>query len=268
MTLLIVNDETIIADTMKAEIEWNNYGIDSVCTAYDAGSAKEVINAQNIDIMLCDIEMPGENGLALLRWVRENGMDIECIFLTCHAKFNYAQEAIALKCQDYILTPAKYEDIGRTIQSVVNRIKNQKEEKLYIEYGKYSLKEKEQKNTENKGQGKMNPAQVVEEVTKYIINNITENDLNVESVASYFHFHPVYVNRIFRTAKNISISQYIINERMKMAAILLKEGNYSVNQVAEKVGYLHYTNFYNMFKKIYKMSPIDYVKKYARDDEV
>lgn len=113
----------------------------------------------------------------------------------------------------------------------------------------------------------MNPAQVVEEVTKYIIHNITESDLNVESIADHFHFHPVYVNRIFRTAKNISISQYIINERMKMAVILMKEGYYSVNEVSERVGYSHYTNFYNMFKKTYKMSPIDYVKKYIRDDD-
>ena len=49
-----------------------------------------------VDILLCDIEMPGENGLGLLRWVREQEKEIECIFLTCHAKFAYAQEAIIL----------------------------------------------------------------------------------------------------------------------------------------------------------------------------
>ena len=72
--------------------------------------------------MLCDIEMPGENGLALLRWVRENKKDIECVFLTCHASFAYAREAICLGCQDYILIPAKYEEIGEVIQRVVQRL--------------------------------------------------------------------------------------------------------------------------------------------------
>ncbi len=261
MTLLIVNDEVVVADTMKAEIAWPEYGIGSVYAAYDAGSAKEIINRQDVDIMLCDIEMPGENGLSLLRWVREQGKEIECIFLTCHAEFAYAREAIGLRCQDYILTPAKYEDIGKTIRNVVNRIKSQKEEKLYIEYGKYSLKEKEQKNSESTGT-RQDPGRIAEEVAGYVIRNLSDFELNVESIANRFHFHPVYLNRIFRKAKSISISQFIINERMKMAAILLKEGKYTANEVSEMVGYAHYTNFYNMFRKTYKISVLQYMEKY------
>ena len=112
MKLLIVNDEILTAETMKEEIPWKQYGIDEVYTAYDAEAGKERIQEYDPDIMLCDIEMPGENGLALLRWVRENRKEMECVFLTCHASFAYAREAISLGCQDYILIPAKYEDIG------------------------------------------------------------------------------------------------------------------------------------------------------------
>ena len=265
MILLIVNDEPIIADAMKIEIAWAKYGIDEVYVAYDVCSAKKIINSRNIDILLCDIEMPRENGLALLRWVRENKMEIECVILTCHAKFAYAQEAISLGCQDYILMPTTYEKIGDIIHNVVQRIIERKEEKMYIQYGKDALKEKMQKETESGSSVKIDPAQVLEEVVEYIMQNITENDLNVESVASYFHFHPVYLNRIFKKMKNTSIRQFIINERMRIAALLLREGNCSVNEVAEKVGYSHYTNFYNMFKKTYKMSPIQYVEKFVKN---
>ena len=106
MKLLIVNDEILTAETMKEEIPWKQYGIDEVYTAYDAEAGKERIQEYDPDIMLCDIEMPGENGLALLRWVRENRKEMECVFLTCHASFAYAREAISLGCQDYILIPA------------------------------------------------------------------------------------------------------------------------------------------------------------------
>ena len=84
-----------------------------------------------MDILLCDIEMPGENGLGLLRWVREQEKEIECIFLTCHAKFAYAQEAISLGCQDYILIPARYEDIGEKIRKVVDRIRGKRDTARY-----------------------------------------------------------------------------------------------------------------------------------------
>ena len=116
MNLLIVNDEQLTAETMKKDMDWASYGISEVYTAYDTEAARACIAEHPVDILLCDIEMPGENGLGLLRWVREQEKEIECIFLTCHAKFAYAQEAISLGCQDYILIPARYEDIGEKIR--------------------------------------------------------------------------------------------------------------------------------------------------------
>ena len=114
MTLLIVNDEELTADTMRDTIDWKQYGIDDVFVAYQAEEARKILLAEQIDILLCDIEMPGENGLSLLKWVRTTEMPVECLFLTCHASFDYAKQAIGLNCKEYILLPAKYEDIGRT----------------------------------------------------------------------------------------------------------------------------------------------------------
>ena len=141
MRLLMVNDEVLTAETMKEEIPWEQYGIEQVYTAYDVEAGKECIRNNPVDIMLCDIEMPGENGLALLRWVRENKKDIECVFLTCHASFAYAREAICLGCQDYILIPAKYEEIGEVIQRVVQRPTKTREAARYQEDGNYKIYE-------------------------------------------------------------------------------------------------------------------------------
>lgn len=259
MKLLIVNDEILTAETMKEDIPWEKYGIDKVFTAYDANAGKICIENNPIDIMLCDIEMPGENGLALLRWVREKKEGIECVFLTCHASFAYAQEAISLGCQDYILIPAKYEEIGATIQRVGERLKSQREAARYQEYGKYMLQEKMRQEEEA---GKLPPEKVVEEVSACIIKNLMNSELSVDRLAERFHFHPVYLNRMFKKEKGLSVSQFIINERMKMAASLLESGRYTANEVAEKVGYIHYTNFYNMFKKYYGISPTQYLEEH------
>ncbi|HHV09396.1 MAG TPA: response regulator [Clostridiales bacterium] len=257
MILLLVNDEILTAETMKEDIPWKQYGIDEVYTAYDTEAGKEQILNNRIDIMLCDIEMPGENGLALLRWVREQGKDIECVFLTCHASFDYAKEAISLGCQDYILIPAKYDEIGAIIQRVVRRLTQQRESARYQEYGKYMMKEQIRKEDEHYGK-KRTPQEVVEEISGYIIKNLGNEELSVNEMAERFFFHPVYLNRLFKKEKNVSVSQFIINERMKMAASLLRTGNYNANEVAAKVGYTHYTNFYNMFEKYYECSPTQY----------
>ncbi|MCF0134447.1 MAG: response regulator, partial [Blautia sp.] len=97
MNLLIVDDEMIAIKGMMNGIDWKKCGIDgNVWTAYSLRSALQILKAQPVDIMLCDIEMPGGTGIDLLREVRDFNENISCIFLTCHADFQYAQEAITL----------------------------------------------------------------------------------------------------------------------------------------------------------------------------
>lgn len=260
MKLLIVNDEMMTAETMKTDIQWEQYGIEEVVTAYDAVQAKDVIQNETVDIMLCDIEMPGDNGIELLRWVRQEGLPIECIFLTCHPKFSYAQEAITLNCQDYILIPARYEDIGAGVLKVVKRIQESREAEKYQEYGKRVVQGQIEQVVEQYGKKKTGKEQV-EEIINYVAKNLGDDELSVNELAKQFYMHPVYLNRVFKKEKNISVSQYINEERMKLAAELLKSGQINANLVAEQVGYRSYSNFSAMFKKYYGCNPTEYIKR-------
>lgn len=75
-------------------------------------------------------------------------------------------------------------------------------------------------------------------------------DLSVNEAAAYCHLSPIYLNRIF--------SQYIIRERMILAAKLLEEDVLNANVVAVKVGYPSYPHFSFTFKKYYGCSPKQY----------
>lgn len=264
MNLLIVNDERITADTMKRDIAWENYGITEVFTAYSVEGGKKQIQINKVDILLCDIEMPEENGMALLRWVREENMDMECIFLTCHASFVYAKEAIELGCQNYILLPAEYHDIGTAVKKVVDKMRTQREDRRFQEYGKSLVHETMEQAIERHGE-KKSPEVIVSEACDYIRNNIGKEGLSVNEIAEYLYLHPVYLNRIFRKYKENSIGQYIIESRMKLAAELLRKGNLSNNAIAEKVGYRSYSKFHLMFKKYYNCNPSQYAEKLKED---
>lgn len=260
MNLLIINDEDLTANTMKEDIPWHTYDIDQVFTAYDAEQAKKVICTETVDIMLCDIEMPGDNGIELLRWVRREEKPIECIFLTCHSSFTYAQEAISLNCQEYILIPAKYEDIGKGVQKVVQRIRKEREIKKYEEYGRRAVQEQIDQAVEIYGK-KRTGKELARDVIRYISDNLGDTELTVNELGKRFFVHPVYLNRIFKKEKMMPVSQYILSERMKMAAELLKSETLSASAVAERVGYQQYTNFYNAFKKYYGETPSKYTRK-------
>jgi len=257
MKLLIVNDEILTADTMQVDIEWELYSIKEVYTAYNVKDAKKCINENAIDILLCDIEMPEENGIALCRWVRANKEEIECIFLTCHASFEYAKEAIELGCKNYILLPAKYEDIAQKVNKVVVEIEQQRENRKYQEYGKQAVDEQMSDIIKRFGE-KKSSEELVAETVKYINQNIDNIELSVNDIAEKLYMHPVYLNRLFRNEKKISMGKYIIGERMKMAARLLKSGKISASIVARQVGYSSYPSFNTMFKKYYGCTPTQY----------
>ena len=56
----------------------------------------KVIRQNPIDIIICDIEMPRENGLSLLEWVKEQHPHILNIILTGYPEFHYAKSAISI----------------------------------------------------------------------------------------------------------------------------------------------------------------------------
>ncbi len=96
MTVLIVDDQISILSGLISGIDWNALDVTAIRTADSARIAREILTNESVDILLCDIEMPGENGLSLLRWARNNHMDFVCVFLTSHADFLYAKEALQL----------------------------------------------------------------------------------------------------------------------------------------------------------------------------
>lgn len=260
MKLLIVNDAELEMLTIKKEVNWENCGIKEVFTATCVEEAKQVITDQQIDILLCDIEMPGENGLSLIRWINEHEYDIDSILLTCHADFGYAKEAIALNCQDYLLLPAKYDEIGECVLKTSRRREQRLQAKQLQLYGENWLKNKDESVQEQCCSCKT-PKEIVEECACYILKKISDAELSVSVLAEHFYLNPIYLNRIFKKEKGTNISQWIIQERMKLAAHLLETTNTTAVNVALEVGYPNYPYFSTTFKKYYHCTPTQYAQE-------
>lgn len=121
MKILIVDDQRAIVESIRDGISWEALAIDQVYTATSAKEAKLILVNFDIDILLTDIEMPEEDGLELFRWTRQRFPELIGIFLTSHADFAYAKEAIRLGGLDYILQPARYEDVERVLKKAVEK---------------------------------------------------------------------------------------------------------------------------------------------------
>ncbi len=266
MKLLLVDDEPISMNQMIQGVDWASCNVNAVYIAYNAREAREICAREQIHILLCDIEMPGENGIELVRHVREQYPEIVCLFLTCHADFAYAREAVRLGCSEYFVKPAPYEEIARTLLRISREIRDAEEYRQLVIYGRQWVASKKEEIVAGTTR-KMEPAEIVEKVERMVLEHLS-GEIYVEKIAGEIFLSPDHLNRIFKKEKGISINKFIIGERMKMAARMLRETDVTAYMIAEAVGYANYPNFVNMFKKFYGISPMGYKEQMEKGKNV
>lgn len=127
MNLLVVDDNPDVVEGIIQNINWDKFNTEHVFSAFEAASARKILLSETIDIILCDIEMPGENGLELLSWIRSAQLPVECLFLTSYANFCYAKEALKLGSFDYILQPAPYKEIEESLLKLCQKISDNRQ---------------------------------------------------------------------------------------------------------------------------------------------
>lgn len=138
MQLLIVDDEQFAVEGILHCCDWKEHGIEEAFTANSADEAREILKGHQIDVLICDIEMPDEDGLSLVGWVKENCPWTESLFLTCHSEFTYAKKAINLGSFDYLLKPVDKEELLSAVTGMIQAIREREEYQSYNEmYQKY-----------------------------------------------------------------------------------------------------------------------------------
>ena len=124
MNILLIDDEPLVLQMLQKKIPWQEIGIDLIYTANDTRFARQLLQTFSIQILVCDIEMPGENGLDFLKWVKENisGSTVS-LLLTCHDDFNYAKAGIQLGVYDYLVKPIAYPELTQVLKNAVKEYK-------------------------------------------------------------------------------------------------------------------------------------------------
>lgn len=128
MNILLVDDDLFLLNAMVEEIDWKSLPVERVFSANNGFQAQEILKNHDISLIITDIEMPGMSGLELIRWTQEQQMDCKCIFLSGHASFSYAQEAINLQSSQYLLKPVSNEELYHSAARVIGTIRKKNKE--------------------------------------------------------------------------------------------------------------------------------------------
>ncbi len=92
--------------------------------------------------------------------------------------------------------------------------------------------------------------------------NLTNLNLSVKSIANDLDYNPDYIGRQFRAVMGISIGEYVLQQRMKLAEELLQESNETITNIAIKCGFSSVRHFLRQFKKEKGLTPSDLRHRY------
>ncbi|WP_424769292.1 response regulator transcription factor [Paenibacillus sp. sgz302251] len=189
MNVLLVDDDYFVVTALEKKIDWRALSIENIYTAYNIAQAQDILKKHAVQILICDIEMPQGSGLELLAWIREEQYNIQAIFLTNYADFNYAQKAIELQSFEYFLKPIEFDKLTLIIQKAVAKAKEQQHNAEAIQEG-YFWKKNHKKVQEHFWRklitGKTsfsNPATIAHSITEQNLPYVLTD-----------HFLPVLIN--------------------------------------------------------------------------
>ena len=120
--ILLVDDEADIINTLENNVDWASYGVENIFTAHDGLEALDVLASNSVNLMISDIKMPRMDGISLLREVRVRYPQVRCIILSSFREFSYAQEAINLGVENYLLKPLNHEELDQSIRKCLNNL--------------------------------------------------------------------------------------------------------------------------------------------------
>lgn len=120
--ILIVEDEELERTSMKIFLEENLMDAEIVGEAKSGFEAIDILEKRDINFMLVDINIPGLDGLEVIKFARKKFPNAVIIITTAYDDFNIAHQAIKLKVDDFLLKPIRKNTLIDVVKSFSGRV--------------------------------------------------------------------------------------------------------------------------------------------------
>lgn len=131
LKLLIADDEWRIREGIRESVDWESFNIVVVDEAEDGEITLELAVKYEIDILLIDLNMPIMNGISVVKQLRETLPNCKVIIITGFDEFKFAQEALRLGVDEYLLKPVLPETLKGIIQRISEEVQTRSSEVIF-----------------------------------------------------------------------------------------------------------------------------------------
>ncbi|MBA1438668.1 MAG: response regulator transcription factor [Epsilonproteobacteria bacterium] len=114
MRILLMEDDPVLSDILIDFLQ----GLYHVDHAYNADEVNNLLASQSYDLFIFDINVAGQNGLELLKELREFNETTPTIFITAYTDTEHLKRAFDAGAHDYIKKPFELEELDLRIQNI------------------------------------------------------------------------------------------------------------------------------------------------------
>ena len=122
LRILIVDDEEELVSALKERLNLRGFQAQGVTTGR---AALEFLEAEECDVVLLDIKMPGLGGLEVIRRIKDMKPRLQVVLLTGHGSVKSVEDGMALGAFDYLMKPVKIDSLVRVLTAAATGRKSQ-----------------------------------------------------------------------------------------------------------------------------------------------
>jgi len=229
--LLLVDDDREFREEFAESL--SDYEIIQADSGQEA--LRLLSRANEIDLVIMDVFMPGLSGTEVLKQIRNNFPGLGIIILTGYSSKDIAIEALKGHADDYLEKPVDIEKAKETIENILAA------KRAPSDLSSQGIKGK------------------IEKVKKFVERNCFKK-VYLKDAARAVYLSPKYLSRIFKEITGTRFTEYRLKVKITQGMALLKKSGYNIDQIADKLGYKNTESFIRQFKKIAKLTPTEYRK--------
>lgn len=244
-TILIIDDNEDILDFLSI-ILGENY---KVLLASNGADAQTILDTEVVNLIISDIMMPGIDGFELCRRIKSNVeyCHIPIILLTSKNTYQAHIEGLEVGADAYIQKPFSQELL---LLQISNLLKNRVKIKEHFASSPFE-------DVRVMAHSKTDEA-FLKKLDEYIRENIKDPNIDIDKMAEHMFMSRTTFYRKIKSLSSLSPKELVDITRLKKAAGLIAENEFSLNEISKMVGYSSQSLFTRNFQKYFKVNPLEY----------
>jgi DNA-binding response OmpR family regulator len=245
-SILIIDDNEDILDFLSLVLG-STYRLH---LALNGEVAQSILDSEIVNLIISDIMMPGIDGFQLCQKIKSNVeyCHIPIILLTSRNTYQAHIEGLEVGADAYIQKPFSSELLQ---VQIANLLRNRMKIKEHFASSPFD-------DVGTMAHSRTDEA-FLKKLDDYIRSNIKDPNIDIDKLAEHMHMSRTTFYRKIKSLSSLSPKELVDITRLKKAARLIADNDFSFAEISRMVGYSSQSLFSRNFQKYFKVTPMEYL---------